>query len=69
MNQIEYYSPYFNNTDALRKAYQLLYPNYDYDMISTLMIGAMSVYIPDVKFDELVRRTMSEATDKILSKN
>lgn len=69
MNEIEYLSPYFNNTDALRKAYQLLYPNYDYDMISVLMVGAMSVYVPEEKFNALVERTMSEATAKLLSKN
>ena len=68
MNEIEYRSPYFNNTDALRKAYQLLYPNYDYDMVSVLIVGALSVYVPEEKFNDLVERTMSQATDKLLSK-
>jgi hypothetical protein len=67
MENIEYRSPYFNNTDALRKAYQLLYPNYDYDMISVLIVGALSVYVPAEKFNDLVERTMSEATAKLLS--
>jgi hypothetical protein len=68
MENIEYRSPYFNNTDALRKAYQLLYPNYDFDMISVLIVGALSVYVPEEKFNGLVERTMSEATAKLLSK-
>ena len=68
MENIEYRSPYFNNTDALRKAYQLLYPNYDFDMISVLIVGALSVYVPEEKFRDLVERTMSEATAKLLSK-
>ncbi len=66
--KIDYMAPYFNNTDALRKAYQLLYPNYDFDMISVLIVGALSVYVPEEKFNDLVERTMSEATAKLLNK-
>ncbi len=66
--EINYQAPYFNNTDALRKAYQLLYPNYDFDMISVLIVGALSVYVPEEKFNDLVERTMSEATAKLLNK-
>jgi hypothetical protein len=67
MEKIEYRAPYFNNTDSLRKAYQLLYPNFDYDMISVLIVGALSVYVPTEKFDALLERTMSEATAKLLT--
>jgi hypothetical protein len=67
MENIEYRAPYFNNTEALRKAYQLLYPNFDYDMISVLIVGALSVYVPTEKFDALLERTMSEATAKLLT--
>jgi hypothetical protein len=69
MEKINYSAPYFNKTDDLRKAYQLLYPNYDYDMVSVLIVGALSVYVPSEKFDALLERTMSEATAKLLSKN
>ncbi len=65
MENIEYRSPYFNNTDALRKAYQLLYPNYDYDMVSSLMVGALSVYVPEEKFQELLEGVLSEANAKL----
>jgi len=67
MENIEYRAPYFNKTDDLRKAYQLLYPNFDYDMISVLIVGALSVYVPTEKFDALLERTMSEATAKLLT--
>jgi hypothetical protein len=63
--EIQYQTPYFNDTNLLRNAYQLLYPNYDYDMISVLIVGALSVYVPEEKFNELVERTMSEATAKL----
>jgi hypothetical protein len=67
MENIEYRAPYFHKTDDLRKAYQLLYPNFDYDMISVLIVGALSVYVPTEKFDALLERTMSEATAKLLT--
>jgi hypothetical protein len=55
---IEYQVPYFNDTDALRKAFKSKYPNYDFDMISSLMVGAMSVYIPEIVFDKLILDTL-----------
>ncbi len=61
MEKINYFSPYFNDTDLLRKAYQAKYPNYDYDMISVLMVGALSVYVPTEKFDKLILDTLKEA--------
>ena len=64
-NEIKYFAPYFNNLDELRSAYKLLYPNYDYDLISSLMVGALSVYVPEEKFNELVANTLSEATAKM----
>ncbi len=64
-NEIKYFAPYFNNTDALRKAYQSLYPNYDYDMVSSLMVGALSVYVPEEKFQELLEGVLSEANAKL----
>jgi hypothetical protein len=64
-NEIKYFAPYFNNTNELREAYKLLYPNYDFDLISSLMVGALSVYVPEEKFNELVANTLSEATAKM----
>lgn len=63
-NEIKYFAPYFNNTDALREAYKLLYPDKDFDLISCLMVGALSVYVPKEKFDELVANTLAEAKAK-----
>ena len=68
-NKIDYFAPYFNDTKALREAYQTLYPEYTYDQISPLLIGALSVFVPTEKFDELVRQTMSEATAKLNNNN
>ena len=67
MNQLseKYFAPYFNSTDKLREAYQALHPNYDFDLISCLMVGALSVYVPEEIFDRLVAETMSQATAKL----
>jgi hypothetical protein len=46
--------PYFNNTFDLRKAYQDKYPDYSFDLISAMMVGAMSVYIPEEDFQKLI---------------
>lgn len=59
--KIEYQAPYFNNTSALRKAYEAKYPNYDFDLISSLMVGALSVYVPEEKFNKLILDTLKEA--------
>lgn len=64
-NEIKYFAPYFNNTSELRDAYKLLYPNYDYDLISSLMVGALSVYVPEEKFQELLEGVLSEANAKL----
>ena len=64
-NEIKYQSPYFNNTDELRNAYKLLHPTYDYDLISALMVGALSVYVPEEKFAELVANVLSDANAKL----
>jgi hypothetical protein len=64
-NEIKYFAPYFNNTNELRDAYKLLYPNYDFDLISSLMVGALSVYVPEEKFQQLVADTLSEANAKL----
>ena len=63
--KIEYFAPYFNNTNALREAYGKLYPTATFDQISSMMVGALSVYVPDVKFDKLVSDTLAEATAKM----
>jgi len=63
--ELQYFAPYFNDTSALRDAYQKLYPDYSYDMISTLMVGVLSVYVPDEKFNDLVDRVVSEANAKV----
>lgn len=65
MNEIKYYAPYFNNLDELRNAYKLLYPEKDFDLISCLMIGALSVYVPEEKFQQLVSDTLKEAEAKM----
>lgn len=62
MNEIKYYAPYFNDTIALREAYSKLYPNYDFDNISALMVGALSVFVPTEKFDQLISDTLKDAT-------
>jgi hypothetical protein len=64
-NEIKYFAPYFNDTKALREAYQTLYPNYDFDLISSLMVGALSVYVPEEKFQELLEGVLSEANAKL----
>ena len=71
MNQLSenYFAPYFNQSDRLREAYQALHPNYDFDLISCLMVGALSVYVPEEVFDKLVANTLSEATAKLNSTN
>lgn len=69
MNEIKYFAPYFNNLDELRNAYKLLYPEKDFDLISCLMIGALSVYVPTEKFAELVETTLSDANAKLNSTN
>lgn len=69
MNEIKYFAPYFNNLDELRNAYKLLYPNYDFDLITSLMAGALSVYVPEEKFQQLVANTLSEANAKLNSTN
>ena len=68
-DEIKYQSPYFNNLDELRNAYKLLYPNYDYDLITSLMAGALSVYVPEEKFQQLVANTLSDANAKLNSTN
>lgn len=59
--KIEYFAPYFNDTNALRKAYEAKYPNYSFDLISSLMVGALSVYVPTEKFDKLILDTLKES--------
>lgn len=63
-NEIKYFAPYFNNLDELRSAYKLLYPNYDNDLISALMVGALSVYVPSEKFQELLENVLADAKAK-----
>ena len=65
MNEINYFAPYFNDTVALREAYKQLYPNYSFDLISSLMVGALSIYVPTEKFEELVKGVLEEATAKM----
>jgi hypothetical protein len=65
MENIEYQTPYFNNLDELRSAYKLLYPNYDFDLITSLMAGALSVYVPEEKFQQLVKNVLSDANAKL----
>ena len=64
-NEIKYFAPYFNNTIALREAYKAKYPNASFDEISSLMVGALSVYVPTEKFDQLISDTLAEATAKM----
>jgi hypothetical protein len=63
-NKIDYFAPYFNDTTALRKAYQELYPTADFDNISSMMVGALSVFVPTEKFNELIATTLAEAEEK-----
>lgn len=67
--EINYFAPYFNDTAALRKAYETLYPNYSFDNISALMVGALSVYVPTEKFQELLANVLSDANAKLNSTN
>lgn len=60
----EYRLPYFNNTTDLRKAYEALYPDYSDALITSCMLGAMSVYIPEDEFNKLVANTLAEAEAK-----
>lgn len=64
-NEIKYQAPYFNNLDELRSAYKLLYPNYEFDLITSLMAGALSVYVPEEKFQQLVSDTLKDANAKL----
>lgn len=68
-NEIKYFAPYFNDTKALREAYSKLYPNYSFDNISAMMVGALSVFVPEEKFQELVASTLSEANAKLENNN
>lgn len=63
--KIDYFAPYFNDTVALREAYQQLHPNYSFDNISAMMVGALSVFVPEEKFQELLANTLSEANAKL----
>jgi hypothetical protein len=54
----------FNDTNALREAYGKLYPDYDYDLISSMMVGALSVFVPSEKFDKIISDTLKEASEK-----
>lgn len=63
--KIDYFAPYFNNNSKLREAYSKLYPEKDFDLISCLMIGALSVYVPTEKFEQLVSDTLKEAEAKM----
>ena len=67
--EINYFAPYFNDTVALREAYSKLYPNYSFDNISALMVGALSVYVPTEKFQELLANVLSDANAKLNSTN
>jgi hypothetical protein len=64
-NEIKYYAPYFNDTQKLREAYKLEYPTATFDQISSMMVGALSVYVPTEKFDELVASVLSDASAKV----
>ena len=63
--KIDYFAPYFNDTNALREAYKQLYPNYDFDLISSMMVGALSVYVPEEKFQKLINDTLAEVAAKM----
>lgn len=69
MSEIKYQTPYFNTVSELRQAYQTLHPTYSFDMVSSVMVGALSVYVPEEKFNELVASIMSEANAKLNSTN
>lgn len=62
--KIDYFAPYFNDTSKLREAYQALYPNQNYDQISPLLIGALSVYVPEEKFAELLASVWADVKAK-----
>lgn len=64
MSEIKYFAPYFNDTVALREAYSKLYPNYNFDNISAMMVGALSVFVPTEKFEQLLADTIAEAEAK-----
>ena len=59
--KIDYFAPYFNDTVALRKAYEAKYPDYTFDNISAVMVGALSVFVPTEKFDKLILDTLKES--------
>ena len=63
--KINYFAPYFNDTIALREAYKQLYPNASFDQISSMMVGALSVYVPTEKFEQLISDTLKDATAKM----
>ena len=63
--KIDYFAPYFNDTNALREAYKKLHPDYNFDFISALMVGALSVYVPEEKFQQLINDTLKEAETKM----
>jgi hypothetical protein len=67
--KIDYFAPYFNDTSKLREAYQLEYPNYSFDNIYALMVGALAVYVPTEKFDELVANVLADAKAKAEKEN
>ncbi len=58
MSEINYSLPYFNDTLALRAAYEAKHPNYSFDNISAIMVGALSVYVPSEIFDKLILDTL-----------
>ena len=60
--KIDYFAPYFNDTLALRKAYEAKHPDYTFDMISAIMVGALSVYVPSEKFEKLISDTLDQAS-------
>lgn len=62
--KIDYFAPYFNNTIELREAYQELYPTATFDQISSMMVGALSVYVPTEKFEQLISDTLKDANAK-----
>ncbi len=63
--KIEYFAPYFNDNSRLREAYKLENPEAGYDLISSMMVGALSVYVPTEKFDELVAQVLADAKAKM----
>lgn len=65
MSEINYSLPYFNDTIALRNAFQAKYPNAGFDSISSIMVGALSVYVPNEIFDKLILDTLKEASKNV----